>query len=283
MAACPVGAIASDGHFDFTACLTHNYREFLGGFTDWVEQVADSKDALDYRRRVEDSETVSMWQSLSFGPNYKAAYCMAACPAGDDVIGPFLADRKGFLKEVVNPLQEKVEPVYVVPGSDAEAYVSKRFPHKRPRRVGGGRRLRSIRSFLSALPHAFQRHASEGLEATYHFTFTGEEAAEATVVIRDKTIRVEPGHVGIRQPPHRRRQPDLARLPGEGAEPRLGLGSQEDPPEGFPSVSGCLRAMLPILKAPSEGFARDNSLRGAISGKGSGRGVIDAPSALGAE
>ncbi|MDR3619230.1 MAG: SCP2 sterol-binding domain-containing protein [Paludisphaera borealis] len=196
VAACPVGAIGPDGHFDFTACLTHNYREFLGGFTDWVEQVADSKDALDYRRRVEDSETVSVWQSLSFGPNYKAAYCMAACPAGDDIIGPFLTDRKGFLKEVVTPLQEKVEPVYVVPGSDAEAYVSKRFPHKRPRRVGGGRRLRSIRSFLSALPHAFQRHASEGLEATYHFTFTGEEAAEATVVIRDKTIRVEPGHVG---------------------------------------------------------------------------------------
>ena len=63
-------APAPDGHFDFTACLTHNYREFLGGFTDWVEQVADSKDALDYRRRVEDSETVSMWQSLSFGPNH---------------------------------------------------------------------------------------------------------------------------------------------------------------------------------------------------------------------
>jgi NAD-dependent dihydropyrimidine dehydrogenase PreA subunit len=196
VAACPVGAVAPDGHFDFTACLTHNYREFLGGFTDWVEQVADSKDALDYRSRVEDSETVSLWQSLSFGPNYKAAYCMAACPAGDDVIGPFLSDRKGFLKEVVNPLQEKVEPVYVVPGSDAEAYVSKRFPHKRPRRVGGGRRLRSVRSFLSVLPHAFQRHASQGLDATYHFTFTGDEPTEATVVIRDKTIRVEPGHVG---------------------------------------------------------------------------------------
>ena len=121
---------------------------------DWVEKVADSKDARDYRRRVEDSETASVWQSLGFGPNYKAAYCMAACPAGDDVIGPFLADRKGFLKEVVNPLQEKEEPVYVIPGSDAEAYVTRRFPHKRPRRVGGGRRPRSIRSFLFVLPHS---------------------------------------------------------------------------------------------------------------------------------
>src|SRR3954463_4256447 len=196
VAACPVGAIAPDGHFDFSACLTHNYREFLGGFVDWVEQVADSEDARDYRRKVEDSETASVWQSLGFGPQYKAAYCMAACPAGDDVIGPFLADRKGFLEEVVNPLQDKAEPVYVIPGSDAEAYVSKRFPHKRARLVGGGRRPRSIRSFLSLLPHVFQRHASEGLDATYHFTFTGEEHAEATVVIRDRSIRVGRGHVG---------------------------------------------------------------------------------------
>src|SRR5919206_4774499 len=75
VAACPVGAIGPDGHFDFSACLTHNYREFMGGFTDWVEQVADSKGARDYRRRVTDSETASMWQSLSFGANYKAAYC----------------------------------------------------------------------------------------------------------------------------------------------------------------------------------------------------------------
>ena len=82
VAACPVGAIAPDGHFDFSACLTHNYREFLGGFDDWVEDVAESKDAQDYRKRVEDSETASMWQSLGFGPQYKAAYCMAACPAG---------------------------------------------------------------------------------------------------------------------------------------------------------------------------------------------------------
>jgi NAD-dependent dihydropyrimidine dehydrogenase PreA subunit len=196
VAACPVGAIAPDGHFDFSACLTHNYREFLGGFVDWVERVADSKDARDYGRKVTDSETAGIWQSLGFGPNYKAAYCMAVCPAGEDVIGPFLDDRKAFLSEVVNPLQEKEEPVYVIPGSDAESYVARRFPHKRAKRVGGGRRPASIRSFLFNLPHVFQRHASAGLDATYHFTFTGEETAEATVVIRDKTIRVERGHVG---------------------------------------------------------------------------------------
>ena len=116
MAACPVGAIGADGHFDFSACYNHNYREFMGGFANWVESIADSKDAHDYRGRVSDSETASMWQSLGFGPNYKAAYCMAVCPAGEDVIGPFLDDRKTFLEDVVNPLQKKEETLFVVHG-----------------------------------------------------------------------------------------------------------------------------------------------------------------------
>jgi ferredoxin len=196
VAACPVGAIGADGHFDFSACYTHNYREFMGGFGDWIENIVESRDALDYRRRVSTSETASMWQSLGFGPNYKAAYCMAVCPAGDDVIGPFLDNRKDFLKSVVEPLQSKEETLYVVPGSDAQAHAKKRFPHKRLKAVSSGLRPGSIPSFLENLPRVFQRHQSEGLAATYHFTFTGQEAAQATVAIRDKTIRVEQGHIG---------------------------------------------------------------------------------------
>src|SRR5262249_9379335 len=60
VAACPVGAIGSDGAFNFSACYTHNYREFIGGFTNCVEQIADSKNASDYRRRVTDAESASM-------------------------------------------------------------------------------------------------------------------------------------------------------------------------------------------------------------------------------
>src|SRR5262249_14117779 len=82
VAACPTGAISPDGHFNFSACYTHNYREFMGGFSNWVETIADSHSAREYRQKVSDPETVSMWQSLSFGANYKAAYCMAVCPAG---------------------------------------------------------------------------------------------------------------------------------------------------------------------------------------------------------
>jgi putative sterol carrier protein len=47
------------------------------------------------------------------------------------------------------------------------------------------------------MPIAFQRHKSEGLSATYHFTFTGIEQVEATVIIKDKSIRIERGHTGV--------------------------------------------------------------------------------------
>jgi len=197
VSACPVGAIGAEGSFDFSACYTHNYREFMGGFTDWVGQIADSRDAQDYRRRVSASESSSMWQSLSFGANYKAAYCMAVCPAGEDVIGPFLANRKDYLQDVVKPLQEKEETVYVVPGSDAEEHVARRFPNKKAKRVGNGLNgTRSIRGFLNGLPLVFQRGRAKGLEATYHFTFTGAENVEATIIIRNQTLQVNEGHRG---------------------------------------------------------------------------------------
>jgi len=197
VSACPVGAIGADGSFDFSACYTHNYREFMGGFTDWVGQIADSRNAQDYRRRVSASESSSMWQSLSFGANYKAAYCMAVCPAGDDMIGPFLTDRKGYLQDVVKPLQEKEETVYVVRGSDAEGHLARRFPNKKAKRVGNGLSgTRSIRGFLAGLPLVFQRGQAKGLEAIYHFSFTGAENVEATVTIRNQKLQVDEGHLG---------------------------------------------------------------------------------------
>jgi Fe-S-cluster-containing hydrogenase component 2 len=196
VAACPVGAISRDGEFNFSACYSHNYREFMGGFTDWTEQVAESKNATDYRKRVTDSESASMWQSLSFGANYKAAYCLSVCPAGEDVIGPYLADKKTHLKEIVKPLQEKEETVYVLKNSDAEAHVAKRFPNKRTKNVGNSLRPSSITGFLQGVPLVFQPGKSEGLNATYHFTFTGDEDRQATIMISDKKITVEEGHVG---------------------------------------------------------------------------------------
>ena len=194
---CPVGAVGRDGRFNFANCMTHNYRDRMGGFVDWTEKVASSKGIHKYRKKVSDPETVSMWQSLSYGICNKSSYCMAACPAGEEVIGPFLKDRKSYTASVVKPLQKKTENIYVVPGSDAEAYVAKRFPHKTIKRVSNGLRPKSAKNFLESLPLVFQRDQSGGLNATYHFTFNGSEQLDATVVIRDQNIEVHEGLVGV--------------------------------------------------------------------------------------
>lgn len=196
VAACPTGAIAPDGHFDFGACYTHNYREFMGGFGDWTKTIVEAKNARAYRAKVSDAETVSMWQSLAFGPVYKAGYCMAVCPAGSDVISAYQADKRRYLQEVVDPLQKKAETVYVSTGSDAEAYVARRFPEKQLKRVDAPFRPATIENFLSGLRLVFQRGKSTGLDAVYHFVFTGAERRSATIAIANRQLRVDEGLIG---------------------------------------------------------------------------------------
>src|SRR5215467_10863338 len=196
VAACPVGAIAPDGTFNFSSCFTHNYREFLGGFSDWVEQVADARNGIDYRRRVSDVETASMWQSLSHGATDKSAYCMAVCPAGEEVIGPYLEDKERHVKEIVKPLQERAEPVYVVPGSDAESIARRKFKNKTVKPVANGLRPRTISGLLASMPVAFQPNQSRGLDATFHFTFTGAEARDVTIEIRNRSLCIKDGLMG---------------------------------------------------------------------------------------
>lgn len=189
VAACPVGAIAQDGAFNFSSCMTHNYKEFMSGFTDWVETIADSKNSFDYRSKVKDSETASMWQSLSYGSNYKAAYCLAVCPAGEDVIGEYLSNKGQYLKDYLKPLQDKIEPIYVMKDSDAKRYVEKKFPHKNIREIRGIRPV-DVASFLRAAPLVFQPEKAKDVLLNINFKFLGEEEAVANFRIENKKISV---------------------------------------------------------------------------------------------
>lgn len=194
VAACPTGAIAPDGRFSLINCATHNYRYRMGGFSDWVEAVVKSRDPLEYRRKVKDSETVSMWQALAYGTNYTCLNCLAVCPAGQknqvDAKSEVSASNR---KDLVRKLRERVGPVYVLKGSDAEAYAAKNFSPDLVRRVGGGTRPATASGFLGALPLVFQPGRAEGLDAVYHFDFTGAEPCQGTVVIKDKTLAVSAG------------------------------------------------------------------------------------------
>jgi epoxyqueuosine reductase QueG len=193
---CPVGAIKKTDDFDFMACYSHNYRERLGGFQNWVEQVVDSKGHADYRRRVSDSETISMWQHLAIGAQTHCDRCMAICPAGESAIGEYLDDRKAYTNQYLKNFRNLAETIYVVKGSDAEAYVHAEFPEKKTKIISNGIRPISAAVFFDGLPLLFQPGQSEGLDATYHFTFTGDENLHGTVTIKEKKLAVFEGLVG---------------------------------------------------------------------------------------
>jgi ferredoxin len=192
---CPVGAIHPDGKLDFLACFTHNYREFNGGFQDWVEGLVSSKDVKEYRSKFRDSETASMWQSLSTGANYKSAYCMAVCPAGEDVLHTYIPNRKKYVEQIVKPLREKDEPIYVIQGTRAESVV-KRNPNKEARYVHTPYRPTSISGFLNALNIGINPEKIKGITMTVHFEFVGKEEVSATLVISDGKLQIQEGIVG---------------------------------------------------------------------------------------
>jgi epoxyqueuosine reductase QueG len=132
---CPVGAIKPDGRFEAHACATHNNHESYTGFISWVKQIADSRNGADYARRFTDPETSAIWQTLAYKPTVRCAYCVAVCPAGEDVIGLYEHDRETHLDRTARRYRAKAEYVYVTPGSPAEDHVQRNFPVKRPRHV----------------------------------------------------------------------------------------------------------------------------------------------------
>lgn len=197
VAACPVGAIKADGAFDFMTCYTHNYHDFTGNFLNWVENVVEAKDKADYRKRIPPSENQSLWQSLSFKPQYKAAYCISVCPAGEEVISPFLRDRKTYVEDVVKPLLDKEEVLYVVKGTDADESAPRKFPHKKIKHVRAGRITTSLAGHLFALRLSFQRGAARMIDQTSHWTFEDTKPHLVTVRIAGKLLDIvaDRGHV----------------------------------------------------------------------------------------
>jgi hypothetical protein len=136
-----------------------------------------------------------MWQSLSFGANYKSAYCMAVCPAGEDVIRGFLPNKKAFVDGVVRPLKERPEPIYVVRGTNAER-VARKNPHKEVRHVRNPTRIGSIDGFVSGARVRFDSDRAKGLELCIQFQFTGPEARAVTVKIAGGELTVADGLIG---------------------------------------------------------------------------------------
>jgi len=120
-AVCPTGAITKNQPFDFMACITHTYRDNFTGFNNLVEAIVTSHDMEEYRSHFDDRETGLMWQSLMFKMSYRCSYCMAVCPAGEEVKPAYLENKKEHVERILKPLRDRQERVYVIAGSAAES------------------------------------------------------------------------------------------------------------------------------------------------------------------
>lgn len=154
-AVCPTGAITKDQPFDFSACLTHAYRDNYVGFQNWVEAMITSQDMVEYGTHFDERETAFMWQSLMFRMSYRCSYCMAVCPVGEDEKPSYLRNRKEHVEREVKPLKDRRERVYVMAGSNAEKRAT-RNPHKELRIVPGMVRFRP-RRYLEMLKYELAR------------------------------------------------------------------------------------------------------------------------------
>jgi epoxyqueuosine reductase QueG len=192
VSACPVGALDAKKGLDFNACVTHNYRDFMGGFEDWIENIVSSNSVEEFRKKSSDDENVSRWQSLSFGPQYKSAYCLSVCPAGTDLYGIYKADKKEWNEQIVKPLKNKKEPIYVGKDTYAAEY-AKRNPNKEIKYVKNVGRPNSMFSFLTGIRVAFERKHAYDVNLIVHFDFKGRENGQATIIIKDETIDVKEG------------------------------------------------------------------------------------------
>ncbi len=135
-AVCPTGAITKNQNFDFMACITHTYRDNYIGFNNLMEAIVTSRDMEEYRSHFDDRETGLMWQSLMFKMSYRCSYCMAVCPAGEEVKPAYLENKKEHVERILKPLKDRQERVYVTAGSKAESR-AKSNPNKEVRIVTG--------------------------------------------------------------------------------------------------------------------------------------------------
>ena len=50
----------------------------------------------------------------------RCGHCVAVCPAGEEVRSLYLQNKAAYIQQVLKPLQDRAEPVYVIAGSKAE-------------------------------------------------------------------------------------------------------------------------------------------------------------------
>ena len=120
---------------------------------------------------------------------------MAVCPAGEIPMTDYSPDKKNYVRQIVKPLKEKAEPIYVLAETRAEKTVAKN-PNKEARIVHSPLRPISIEDCLNGVQVIFNPEKAKGVSLNLHFQFSGEDESSATIQIKDKQVQVMDGHKG---------------------------------------------------------------------------------------
>jgi hypothetical protein len=92
------------------------------------------------------------------------------CPAGEDVIGPYLADRKRWRDDIVLPLIHLKEPVYVTSGTPAEQ-AAKRKKAKHLCYIDFQPDVSTAANFRLGILHRFDHTRAAGAAVRIEFSF----------------------------------------------------------------------------------------------------------------
>jgi hypothetical protein len=108
------------------------------------------------------------------------------------------------------------------------------------------RPINRIPALLVGMQNSFQRQGAGKLNAIYHFTFTGEKVAEATVGIREGTIKIENGlngdwNIDV--------VADGETWLGEGKKPVLGAAHPKNPLARQSQVAAGVQTLLPFMRS----------------------------------
>jgi len=145
-----------------------------GGFNDWVERLPRAAAPANTGKKCPARKRFPYGRACR-SVRTKGAYCMAVCPAGEDVIAPFLTDRKRFLEDVVSRCRTSRRRFtwfqIPTPKNTWRGAIRIRKQNEWPTDWPG--KARFATSCGAAI--CISTGPIRGLNATYHFTFTGQE------------------------------------------------------------------------------------------------------------
>lgn len=210
VAACPSGAVRSDGEFDFFKCYNHTYRDSIPGFIDFARDLAEGNQKK-FEHRWSDAELAALWQSLTFRTQYRCFNCIAVCSA--HISDEFQADKKRRalqLKEIVKPLTHTrgtVEEQFIVDTPsvrDAHDIPPGKYRSKEnvttPGRHGVVRlvqlnrlRVSNIDTMMRMMPYYFRANEAKGLDFTGQINLTGDGGGQWVLRVAEERCNVRRG------------------------------------------------------------------------------------------